>query len=275
MSIAAPPAGAPGMSAAPAPEAASVPLPAAAPASVEGVAPTVADLPTQKGPKGILFDFNDGCRVVLPEAEQPWRVRLSDLDTGNVLFETELKAGRINSTKRYYVRFRIEVWQQGESVFAHDYSAAGRDVLVRFPVDTLGDPLGWFPYAARFKDRHGCRLTCMMNGKMSGLLRSSYPDINFLTESEIKPEGWAARCSITRIACPATSAASGCTAPPVTSSASIRAKNRRASPLPTSAGRSPILMSVSPCRARSRPNTGTIPPAGPRSCASSRNPAIA
>ena len=34
-------------------------------------------------------------------------------------------------------RFRIEVWQQGESVFAHDYSAAGRDVLVRFPVDTL------------------------------------------------------------------------------------------------------------------------------------------
>jgi autotransporter strand-loop-strand O-heptosyltransferase len=196
MSIAAPPAGAPGMSAAPAPEAASVPLPAAAPASVEGVAPTVADLPTQKGPKGILFDFNDGCRVVLPEAEQPWRVRLSDLDTGNVLFETELKAGRINSTKRYYVRFRIEVWQQGESVFAHDYSAAGRDVLVRFPVDTLGDPLGWFPYAARFKDRHGCRLTCMMNGKMSGLLRSSYPDINFLTESEIKPEGFYATYSI-------------------------------------------------------------------------------
>jgi autotransporter strand-loop-strand O-heptosyltransferase len=196
MSIAAPPAGAPGMSAAPAPEAASMPLPAAAPASVEGVAPTVADLPTQKGPKGILFDFNDGCRVVLPEAEHPWRVRLSDLDTGNILFETELKAGRINSTKRYYVRFRIEVWQQGESVFAHDYSAAGRDVLVRFPVDTLGDPLGWFPYAARFKERHGCRLTCMMNGKMSGLLRSSYPDINFLTESEIRPEGFYATYSI-------------------------------------------------------------------------------
>src|SRR5262249_26218694 len=119
--------GVPGMSLTPpAPEAADTPLPAAPPASVEGVAPAVADLPTQKGPRGILFDFNDGCRVVLPEAEHPWRVRLSDLDTGNILFETDLKAGRINSTKRYYVRFRIEVWQQGESVFAHDYSAAGR-----------------------------------------------------------------------------------------------------------------------------------------------------
>jgi HlyD family type I secretion membrane fusion protein len=60
----------------------------------------------------------------------------------------------------------------------------------------------------------------------------------------------ATSASITRIACPATSAASGCTAPPVTFWASIRAKNRRALPLPTSAGRSPILMSVSPCRAR-------------------------
>ena len=126
----------------------------ALPVSVEGIAPAVTKLPTQKGPKGILFDFNDGCRVVLPEAEYPWRVRLSDLDTGNILFETELKGGRVNSTKRYYVRFRLEVWQQGESVFTHDYSAADRDVLVRFPVDSLGDPLGWFPYAVKFKERH-------------------------------------------------------------------------------------------------------------------------
>ena len=67
------------------------------PGTVEGVAPAVAALPTQKGPKGILFDFNDGCRVELPEAGHSWRVRLSDLDTGNILFETELKAGRINT----------------------------------------------------------------------------------------------------------------------------------------------------------------------------------
>src|ERR1700683_4786299 len=85
-------------------------------ASVEGAAPAIAELPTQKGPKGILFDFNDGCRVLLPQTEHPWRIRLSDLDTGNVLFETELKGGRVNSAKRYYVRFRLEVWQQGESV---------------------------------------------------------------------------------------------------------------------------------------------------------------
>ena len=163
------------------------PTKTAPPVSVEGISPAVAEWPTQKGPKGILFDFNDGCRVVVPEAEHPWRVRLSDLDTGNVLFETDLKAGRINSTKRYYVRFRLEVFQQGEAVFTHDYSAANRDVVVRFPVDSLGDPLGWFPYAVKFKERHGCRLICTMSSKMIALLHDSYPDITFVTEPELAP----------------------------------------------------------------------------------------
>ena len=65
--------------------------------------------PTQEAPHGVRFDFNDGCRVVVPEADKPWHVRISDLDTGNTLFKTEIKAGAVNSTKRYFVRFRIEV----------------------------------------------------------------------------------------------------------------------------------------------------------------------
>ena len=56
--------------------------------------PAPTEIPTQPGPSGLRFDFNDGCRVTLPETEHPWRVRLSDLDTGNILFESELKAGR-------------------------------------------------------------------------------------------------------------------------------------------------------------------------------------
>jgi autotransporter strand-loop-strand O-heptosyltransferase len=161
-----------------------------APVSVEGIRPAVAELPTQKGPKGILFDFNDGCRIELPPAEHPWRIRLSDLDTGNVLFETELKAGRVNSTKRYYVRFRLEIWQQGESVLVHDYSAADRNVLLRFAVDSLGDPLAWFPYAVKFKERHGCRITCAMSSKIIALLRDSYPDITFLPEPEVASDAF-------------------------------------------------------------------------------------
>jgi autotransporter strand-loop-strand O-heptosyltransferase len=147
-----------------------------------------SELPTQKGPKGLLFDFNDGCRVALPESDHPWRLRLSDIDTGNILFETTLKAGRINSSERYFVRMRLEVWQNGESPFVHEYSAADREVMVQFPVGTLGDPIGWFPYAVKFQQRHGCRLTCAMSDKIITLFRAAYPDIAFLAHENVRPE---------------------------------------------------------------------------------------
>ena len=174
--------------------AASAAADAAAP--VKRAYPAPADVLTQEGPKGLRFDFNDGARVVLPENEEPWQVRLSDLDTGNILFETKIKAGRINSSKRYYVRFRVEVWQQGESLFSHEYSAADREVLIQFPVGTLGDTMGWLPYAVKFKERHGCRLTCGIAERLIPLFRDAYPDITFLTHEEIKPERYYATYSM-------------------------------------------------------------------------------
>jgi hypothetical protein len=124
---------------------------APAPAAAKSAYPPPAPVPTQEGPRGIRFDFNLGCRVTLPAGA--WHVRLSDLDTGNVLFAIDSQGSFINSIKRYFVRFAIEVWEEGNSVFRHEYSAAGRDVLVQFPVGTLGDLIGWFPYAVKFKEQ--------------------------------------------------------------------------------------------------------------------------
>jgi autotransporter strand-loop-strand O-heptosyltransferase len=156
-----------------------------------------ASLPTQSGAQGIRFDFNDGCRVALPEGQ--WYVRLRDLDTGNILYETRIGAGRINSTKRYYLRCRIEVWagpDTGEPVFRHDYSAQDRDVLVQFPVGTLGDTVGWFPYAVKFLEKHGCRLSCAMAERLIPLFKDAYPKIRFLTHEQIVPEDYYATYSI-------------------------------------------------------------------------------
>ena len=156
--------------------------------AAEPAFPPPAALPTQQAPHGIRIDFNDGCRIVLPEGEQPWRVRLSDLETGNVLYQTEIRAGRVNSAKRYFVPFRIEIWRAGESMFTHDYSSAGRDILINFPVGTLGDTIGWFPYAVKFKARHDCRLTCAMAEPLIPLFRDVYPDITFVAHKDVRPD---------------------------------------------------------------------------------------
>jgi autotransporter strand-loop-strand O-heptosyltransferase len=188
--LAAHPQGAP----APAPTPAVPPPPVGNEESARSSQPS--EIPTQEGPRGLRYDFNDGCRVALPDTGHPWRVRISDIETGNILFETEIKAGRINSTKRYFVSFRLEAWQEGERVLLHDYCAAGREVLIRLPVDTLGDVLGWFPYAVKFKERHGCKLTCAISHKLHPLFQNAYPDISFITEQEIQPERYYAAYTI-------------------------------------------------------------------------------
>ncbi len=124
--------------------------PAQTPAE-KGPYPPAAARPTQQGPLGIVFDFNLGARVSIPEGK-PWRVRLRDLDTGNILFESSAGAAFINSTKRYYVRFGIEVFAEDKIFFQHEYDAANEQVLIQFPVGTLGDIMGWFPYAAKFQE---------------------------------------------------------------------------------------------------------------------------
>ncbi|MBE7210071.1 MAG: autotransporter strand-loop-strand O-heptosyltransferase [Gluconacetobacter diazotrophicus] len=151
--------------------------------------PPPAAVPTEAGPEGIRFDFNAGARVLLP-AGRRWRVRLRDLDTGNVLFSNENKGALVMSAKRYFVRIGIEVWDSDTDagaapVLSHEYDAAGRTVLVQFPVGTLGDTLGWFPYAVRFAAQHGANLVCAMSALIIPILRDGYPHIGFVTHEEV------------------------------------------------------------------------------------------
>jgi hypothetical protein len=96
---------------------------------------SLTNVPTQEGPLGLRYDFNCGARIMLPPAcdhSGPWRIRLTDLDTELVLFETEVPSGCAGSIKKYFIRFRIDIWQNGQPLFSHDYDAAGRDVLIRW-----------------------------------------------------------------------------------------------------------------------------------------------
>lgn len=65
------------------------------------------ETPTQAGPENIFYDFNDGARVLLPEGK--WHVRLLDADSENILFYCDTDKGWVTSTKKYFVRFRIQV----------------------------------------------------------------------------------------------------------------------------------------------------------------------
>lgn len=159
--------------------------PAANPDAGKSAYPPVAAVPTQEGPDGLRFDFNLGCRVQVPAGT--WRVRLRDLDTGNILYEITTSFSNIASSKYYYVRFGVEVWHDDEPVLIHEYNTTDQDVLIQFPIGTLGDLVAWFPYAVKFKEQHRCRLTCAMSALIIPLFRDAYPDITFVTHEEVEP----------------------------------------------------------------------------------------
>jgi autotransporter strand-loop-strand O-heptosyltransferase len=157
-------------------------------ATVAATYPLPAKIPVEHGEGGLRFDFNCGARVLIPRGRGSWRVRFSDQDTGNVLFDTEVADGWVASTKRYYVRFRIEAWRDGAQLLDLELELADRPVLIQFPLGTLGDAIGWMTYAGRFQEQHGCRLTLAMGEAVIPLFRDAYPEIAFVTHDQVEPE---------------------------------------------------------------------------------------
>ncbi|EOI3547747.1 autotransporter strand-loop-strand O-heptosyltransferase [Cronobacter dublinensis] len=142
--------------------------------------------PTQQGPEGILYDFNDGARLLLPAGD--WRVEISDNETGNILFASDIAQGWVISTKKYYVPFRLQVWKKGHSEPLLDHALDMRDkpVLISFPTGTLGDLVGWVPYAERFRQTFGCQVECTMAQPIIDLFAPVYPELQFYA-----PDRWA------------------------------------------------------------------------------------
>ncbi len=144
--------------------------------------------PTQGGPCGIRFDFNEGCRVAVPVGHE-FRIQVRDLDTASVLFDQPVGGGgQMVSSKRYYVRFGIEVWRDGISVFRHECDAAGRKVLARMEVGGLGDQIAWIGQAVAFARKHGCHLSCVVRPHVVPLFRDAYPEVRFLTAEQTDPD---------------------------------------------------------------------------------------
>ena len=158
--------------------------------------PPPAELPTQLGPDGLRFDFNFGVRVAVPESGGPRRIRLSDLNTGNVLYESTIQKGWVHSAKQYYMRTRIEAFAGDRLVLTHDYDCRDKEVLIQLPVGTLGDSIGWFSYAVRFQRAHGCRLSVAMAELIIPLFREAYPEIDFLTHEQVDPKRYYATYNI-------------------------------------------------------------------------------
>lgn len=144
--------------------------------------------PTQKGPLGIMYDFNFVMRVSVPKPVEGegWRVRMIDLETEVVLLDQVCyDQGYASTAKHHFLCGQIIVSKidkdgKQEDVFTHTYDAREKEVLIAFPVGSLGDSLGWLPYAEKFRKKHNCKLTLALGSQLIELFEKNYPEIKFV-----------------------------------------------------------------------------------------------
>lgn len=142
--------------------------------------------PTQEGPEGIRFDYCNGLRVLFPNTGE-YRLVMRDGSSGTCVYNAEVKPGAIVcSIKKYFIPFTFEVFRKGEDkpFFTHEYSAAGKDVMIQLPGHTIGDTVAWFSYVERFQKKHGCRIICSMTKNLSAIFEKQYPEIQFIDKAE-------------------------------------------------------------------------------------------
>ena len=145
---------------------------------------------TRKTPlPGVFMDFNYGVRISFPEGN--YRVRFTDLDTASILYDAPVSNMMVSSIKKYYINFRIDIFQDGKLAYTHFFDPKGKKVHIKFPVGTLGDIFAWFPYARFFKQKHQCEVYCSMAPELGKIFTKSYPDLHFIGPDDTVPDCYA------------------------------------------------------------------------------------
>lgn len=147
--------------------------------------------PSIPGIDGIRFDFRCGLRLQVPHgAEKTYLVRVWDSDSGLVVANLTMKAGDVYQAKRfYYRRYFIRVWDAAKShdsvpLMEHHFNLKDRVVVIRMPVETIGDTLAWFPAVEAFRKKHECKLYVSVSKHMRKLLEPAYPELTFINNGD-------------------------------------------------------------------------------------------
>ena len=146
----------------------------------------ILQIPVIEATEGIRYDFNHGMRIYFPKTDKKYHLKFGNAATGETLYDFDVDPGNIiSSVKKYYLPFTFTITRQGtgEKVFEHTMCLKDQKVIVQFPVNTIGDSIGWFSYMERFQQKHQCKLSLVVSDFLRDLFQKQYPQFEY-----IKPE---------------------------------------------------------------------------------------
>lgn len=132
--------------------------------------------------RGFRIDFNAGLRLEVPPGN--WLVRVSDADTGLKILEQRISAQTLVSVEKFFVAWKVEIFDGTAKVFEHTYDPQGCVVCFIFLGSVLGEKIMLLPYIRAFAQRHNCRAAFSVDESFHRVVERYYPEIELLPLSE-------------------------------------------------------------------------------------------
>ena len=131
------------------------------------------------------FNFIDGAFIEIGDVgeDSEYNVRIFD---GNDLlhYETTLNKNMwARTNKKYFVEWKIKVYEHGNQLFEHIFNLKDKRVYIHLDSSSLGDTLAWFPMIDEFRKKHNCIVICSTFHNY--LFEETYPEIQFVNPGSV------------------------------------------------------------------------------------------
>lgn len=150
----------------------------------------ITECPTQRDEKtGVCYDFNNGLRVVTPDTDVIWNLKVWNYQTGDLLADKTMPAKSMWSfPKKYFVPYHFSISDNKGNSFEHTMNLRGKKVAIKMPLRTLGDPIAYFSYFPQFQKLHQCQLEIHTKPHIIEMFGGQYPEIAVLDirEADVK-----------------------------------------------------------------------------------------
>ena len=119
---------------------------------------------------------------ILGDVFKSYEIEFIDANTGKVIYSNTISNNMwTQCSKEYYVPWLIKI--NGKEQARLDLT--GQRVLISLESNSIGDTIGWTPYAVEFAKKHNCKviLSTFNNSWFKGI--DAYKDIEFIEPGEV------------------------------------------------------------------------------------------
>jgi autotransporter strand-loop-strand O-heptosyltransferase len=132
----------------------------------------------------INITFVNGAKVdITGTIQSTYSVEFINQETNLIEYRTTIATNNWSeSSKKYFVNWLINVYENDKLIYTHKYNATGKRVYITMESKAMGDTIAWFPFIDEFRKQHNCKL--IVSTFHNDWFQEQYPEIEFVNPGQ-------------------------------------------------------------------------------------------